>query len=81
MTWCFFDQATNGILLGDFKECIEDGETIFTLEDFNKTSSVNCITDTKSDAAAVTYDVMGRKVTSLEPGSVYIRGGKTFVAR
>lgn len=28
-----------------------------------------------------TYDVLGRRVSSTVPGSVYIRGGKKFVAK
>ena len=27
------------------------------------------------------YDVLGRRVSSTVPGSVYIRGGKKFVAK
>jgi len=37
------------------------------------------VSDELSDEA--TYDVLGRRARSTVPGSVYIRGGKKFVAR
>jgi hypothetical protein len=30
---------------------------------------------------APVYDLMGRKVTNLIPGVIYIRGGKKFIAK
>jgi hypothetical protein len=33
------------------------------------------------DANAPVYDLMGRKVTNLIPGVIYIRGGKKFIAK
>ena len=33
------------------------------------------------DANAPVYDLMGRKVTDLIPGVIYIRGGKKFIAK
>ena len=35
----------------------------------------------ESDFDMITYDVLGRRVSSTVPGSVYIRGGKKFVAK
>ena len=28
-----------------------------------------------------TYDLMGRRVTELKPGTIYIRGGKKFMIK
>ena len=35
----------------------------------------------ESDFDMITYDVLGRRVSSTVPGGVYIRGGKKFVAK
>ena len=34
-----------------------------------------------NDANAPIYDMMGRKVTNMQPGMMYIRGGKKFIAK
>ena len=34
-----------------------------------------------NDANAPIYDMMGRKVTNMQPGKIYIRGGKKFIAK
>ena len=83
LTWFCFPEPDNGIFLGGFRECIEDGEVIFTFADFGDPGSVDGIADDSASAIAddATYDVMGRRVSSTVPGSVYIRGGRKFVAK
>ena len=73
----------NGIYLIGFKECIEDGEVIFSFADFGDPASVRGVGDDSSVGLNedTIYDVMGRRVDATVPGSVYIRGGKKFVAR
>ena len=83
LTWFCFPKPDNGIYLGGFRECIEDGETVFTFADFGDPGSVDGIADdvNAGNTDDTTYDVLGRRVSSTAPGSVYIRGGKKFVAK
>ena len=53
------------------------GEIIYGQESPAAISEVMAERQSESDI----YDVMGRRVDSTVPGSVYIRGGKKFVAR
>ena len=62
--------AEFGTIVGDLTEEIVDG--IEELEEFKDS-------DTLDDFNVATYDLMGRKVTSLQPGSIYIRNGKKFM--
>ncbi|MDE6010849.1 MAG: hypothetical protein K2F87_05350 [Muribaculaceae bacterium] len=64
-------------------ECRQDGEVIFTKEDFDalEVPGVNVevsILEAESSEAPL-YDLMGRRVTEPIPGSIYIRGGKKFI--
>ncbi len=83
LTWFWFPEPDNGIYLIGFKECIEDGEVIFSFADFGDPASVRGVGDDSSVGLNedTIYDVMGRRVDATVPGSVYIRGGKKFVAR
>ena len=82
LTWFYYPEPDNGIYLGEFKECIEDGKTVFTRSDFGDLGSVEGISDDSvtGNTDDTIYDVLGRRVNSTVPGGVYIRGGKKFVA-
>ena len=59
-----------GTIVGDLSDEMVDGIEAVHAEDFcEQSSAVN----------GATYDLMGRKVTSLQPGSIYIRNGKKFM--
>ncbi|MBO4550574.1 MAG: leucine-rich repeat protein [Bacteroidaceae bacterium] len=62
--------AEFGTIVGDLTEEIVDG--IEELEEFKDSDNLD-------DFNVATYDLMGRKVTSLQPGSIYIRNGKKFM--
>ena len=83
LTWFCFPKPDNGIGLGGFRECIEDGETVFTFADFGDPGAVEGIADdvNAGNTDDMIYDVLGRRVSSTVPGGVYIRGGKKFVAK
>ena len=74
-------EADNGIYLMGFRECIDDGKTVFTMSDFGDTVSIKAIPSevntVRSDAPI--YDILGRRVTSMTRGGIYIRDGKKFV--
>ena len=62
--------AEFGTIVGDLTEDFVDGiETIEATENSQQT--------TVFDGAV--YDLMGRKVTDLKPGNIYIRNGKKFM--
>ena len=75
--------ATNGIYLCGFRECIDNGETIFTMSDFGNTLSVDMLPsdEYRSRCDAPVYDMMGRRVTSMVRGGIYVRDGKKFVGK
>lgn len=79
LTWFKYPEPDNGIFLKGFKECQLNGKTIFTRADFGDLNSVKGITDTTVDAEAPIYDIMGRRVTDLFPGSIYIRDGRKII--
>ena len=61
------DWAQYGTLVGDLD---------------NYTSIEQTIEDAESnDADAPVYDLMGRRVTQMKAGNIYIRGGKKFIAK
>ncbi|MBO7119735.1 MAG: leucine-rich repeat protein [Bacteroidaceae bacterium] len=62
--------AEFGTIVGDLTDEIVDGIEAVQAEEFNTVAPVF------SDA---TYDLMGRKVTEMKPGNIYIRNGKKFV--
>lgn len=73
--------ADNGIYLCGFRECIDNGETIFTMSDFGETLYID---DLPSETEAIqsdtlVYDMLGRRVTSMSRGGIYVRDGKKFV--
>lgn len=81
LTWFWYPEPDNGIILGEFKECQLNGKTIFTRADFGDINSVEEITDKADDDEAPVYDLMGRRVTNTLPGSVYIRDGRKFIGK
>ncbi len=70
-----------GIDMGGFRECIDNGETIFTMSDFGETLSVDALpSETEAiQRDAPIYDMLGRRVTSMARGGIYVRDGKKFV--
>ena len=61
-----------GTLVGDLTDEMVDG--IEDLKDFND------LKDSK-DINADTYDLFGRRVTTLQPNTIYIRNGKKFMVK
>lgn len=62
-------------------EVQQDGEVIFTAEDFN---AEPCGVDdvvVETEAEGPIYDTMGRQVETPQPGQLYIRNGRKFIAR
>jgi len=83
MTRFHLPEADNGIYLTSFRECIDNGETIFTMSDFGNTLSVDMLPsdEYRSRCDAPVYDMMGRRVTSMVRGGIYVRDGKKFVGK
>lgn len=77
------DNFANGIYVHSFRECIDNGETIFTMSDFGNTLSVDMLPsdEYRSRCDAPVYDMMGRRVTSMVRGGIYVRDGKKFVGK
>ena len=64
-----------GTIVGDLTEEMVDGLTpTFFQEDEEMVNG-------QSSMANETYDLMGRRVTELKPGTIYIRGGKKFMIK
>lgn len=62
-------------------ECRQDGEVIFTREDFDaEPCGVEDVEFVKTENPK-TYDIMGRSVETTVPGQLYIRAGRKFIAR
>ena len=73
---CSSDLAANwerfGTLVGDLTDEMIDGiEEISEQPEYSE----------NSEFSECTYDLMGRKVTDLKPGNIYIRNGKKFMVR
>ena len=84
LTRFYMAEADNGICLLGFRECIDEGKTIFTMADFEKPlSSMDELPagDEGCRIKAPTYDMMGRRVASTVRGGIYIRDGKKFVGQ
>ena len=65
--------AEYGTLVGDLDDC----ELVTAIE----TPETDRQIEQRTAAETPTYDLFGRKVTSLQPGTIYIRNGKKFVAK
>lgn len=79
---CFREFPTNGIYqVEDFMSCYEDGECIFTIEDFDVVQtdikSVNHSQERTSDI----YTLQGQRVESVPRKGVYIQNGKKVVIK
>ena len=61
-----------GTIVGDLTEDMIDG-----IEDLMDSDDLYNFRESNVE----TYDLMGRKVTSLQPGTIYIRNGKKFMFR
>ena len=65
-------------------EVYDNGELIFTYEDFFtglEGASVNAVQNEREWRDNSIYDLYGNKVINPQPGSVYIRSGKKYIAR
>ncbi len=81
MTMFCLTEADNGIYLLGFLECIDEGKTVFTMSDFGDTVSIEALpseVDTVRSDAPI-YDMMGRRVSSMVRGGIYICDGNKFV--
>ena len=83
LTKFYGTDADNGIYLCGFRECIDNGETIFTMSDFGETLSVDALpSETEAiQRDAPIYDMMGRRVTSMARGGIYVRDGRKLVGK
>ena len=77
------DNRANGIYVHSFRECIDNGETIFTMSDFGETLSVDALpSETEAiQRDAPIYDMLGRRVTSMARGGIYVRDGRKLVGK
>ena len=66
------DWANYGTIVGDLTDDIVDG-----MEDLREYSEYS----EHSESSDATYDLMGRKVTTLRPETIYIRNGKKFMKK
>ena len=62
--------------IADAKEFID-----FTVLGDDKPTGIESLTSALSEGKGVIYDLMGRKVTSIHSGQVYIMDGKKYIAR
>ncbi|MDE6297103.1 MAG: hypothetical protein K2L89_04580, partial [Muribaculaceae bacterium] len=62
------------------ESCYLNNELIYSYGEFKKTSEVKELSDAPNNISK-TYDLYGREVKTILPGSVYIRNGKKFVGR
>ena len=68
-----------------FVSCEEDGEVIFTMDDFDKEPITDGIHGVEVNIPLLkhgkTYDLQGREVTTPQLGRIYIRDGRKFMAK
>ena len=69
--------------LATLKEVLDgEGNVIFRYEDFGPTNAVEGIEDDcAAEADTRMFDLFGREIRDPRPGTVYVRGGRKFVAR
>ena len=60
---------------------VYDSEGNVIYSPWSSTVGMDNITDTSKSQSGEIYDLMGRRVERVQPGSVYIRDGKKFVGR
>ena len=69
--------------LATLKEVLDgDGNVIFRYEDFGPTDAVEGIEDDcapENDTRM--FDLFGREIRDPQPGTIYVQGGRKFVAR
>lgn len=65
--------AEYGKIVGDLTDDMVDG-----IEEIQEVGNADL---RPSMAVEETFDLMGRKVTALQPGTIYVRGGKKFMVR
>ncbi len=77
-----FPEADCGKSFGSMLECYEDGVCVFKAEDFTRgQDSVEGVYDYATGMTDAIYDLMGRRVDSPQPGTVYVRDGRKFVGK
>lgn len=60
-------------------ECYKGDKLIFTKDEFRKVSGI--VTPIIEEKCFPIYDIHGRKITNPQPGNIYIRNGKIFLAK
>jgi len=80
MTW--FPETDCGNSFGGMLECYENGVCVFRAEDFARgQNSVEGVYDSVTGKSGAIYDLMGRRVERVLPGSVYVRDGRKFIGK
>lgn len=81
----FIERPTSGIYdIKHFKSCYEDGECIFTEEDFYNTDDISNSTITSTDsnmADDAIYDLQGRQLNAVPEHGIYICNGKKVIGK
>ena len=72
------DWANYGTLVGDLTDEMVDGIQPPTISPEGEGTEVSLCGDLEG---AATFDLMGRKVRTLQPGTIYIRNGKKFMVK
>jgi len=62
-----------GTIVGDLTEDMASG-----IEELEADENLNNLDDLNNQKVP-TYDLMGRRVSDLKPGNIYIRNGKKFM--
>ena len=74
-------EEVNG--LATLKEVLDgEGNVIFRHEDFGPTGAVeDVLDDAASENDTRMFDLFGREIRDPQPGTIYVQGGRKFVAR
>ena len=70
------DWAKFGTIVGDLTDDVIDG--IEELNELNDSKDLKSVND-PGDLSTGIFDLMGRRVTTLQPGRIYIRNGKKYM--
>ena len=77
--WAGYDGKISNGEYAYMLECYDNGELIFTKDDFRTglADGINQVTRNVKDADAM-YDIGGRYIKETQPGKVYIKGGLKY---
>ena len=81
-----FISTSTGTYWSGIVKCFQDGECIFTADDFlTSTDGIKDVEVSEKDATlsedAPLYDLSGRKVTGRPRSGIYIKGGRKFLVK